>query len=248
LYLLPISFVSWFCGKRYGVSVAILCTTFWSLHNIHPDFMITTWNVLSTFMFFSMIVLLLNKTKGLFENEKNLARTDTLTGAKNLRAFTEMVEHEMLRSEREIFPSSLAYIDLDNFKSINDTFGHEAGDQLLRSIVNTISQSLRKTDILGRLGGDEFAIFLPETDQASVEIVMQKVHLKLTMLMENLSYQTSVSVGVVTCEAGVHNLEKVISFADNLMYQVKSSGKNNVYYKPFPSTDSKNRDLGQIHP
>jgi diguanylate cyclase (GGDEF)-like protein len=248
LYLLPISFVSWFCGKFYGVSIAILCTTFWSLNNIHPDFMVTTWNVLSTFIFFLMIVFLLNKTRELFENEKNLARTDTLTGAKNLRAFTEMVEHEMLRSERERFPSSLAYIDLDNFKSINDTFGHEAGDQLLRSIVNTISLSLRKTDILGRLGGDEFVIFFPEAGQASVEIVMQKIHLKLAMLMENLSYQTSVSVGVVTCEAGIHNLENLISFADNLMYQVKSSGKNNVYYRPFPTADSKDSDPRQIHP
>ncbi len=245
LYLLPISFVSWFGGKRYGVSIAILCTAVWSLNNIYADFMITTWNILSTVTFFSMIAFLLTKTRGLFENEKNLSRTDTLTGAKNSRAFTEMVEYEMLRSTREEFSSSLAYIDLDNFKSINDTFGHAAGDKLLKSIVATVSLSLRKTDILGRLGGDEFAIFFPETDQASVEIVMQKIHLKLAAQMENLSYQTSLSVGVITCEAGIHNFEKLISYADNLMYQVKGSGKNNIIYRPFPSADFKNNEVGQ---
>lgn len=140
----------------------------------------------------------------------------------------------MLRSERENLPFSLAYIDLDNFKSINDTFGHSTGDQLLKSIVDTITVNLRKTDILGRLGGDEFAIFFPATEQASVETVMQKVHMKLAMLMENLSYQTTISVGVIVCEAGIYNIDKLISSADNLMYQVKSSGKNNIFYSPFP--------------
>ncbi len=234
LYLLPISFVSWFCGSYYGLLITALCTTAWSMNNIYPNAIITAWNILSTFIFFSMTVFWLNKTKQLFENEKHLSRTDTLTGARNLRAFTEMVEYEMLRSERENLPYSLAYIDLDNFKTVNDTFGHSAGDQLLKSVVSTITLNLRKTDILGRLGGDEFAIFFPATEQAAVEIVMKKIHTKLNRLMKNLSYQSSISVGVVICEAGIHNLDKLIAAADNLMYQVKSSGKNNISYRPFP--------------
>jgi diguanylate cyclase (GGDEF)-like protein len=189
-----------------------------------------------------MIVFLLNKTRRLFENEKNLARTDTLTGTRNLRAFSEMVEHEMLRSEREHLPYSLAYIDLDNFKHINDTFGHSAGDQLLKSIVDTISQNLRKTDILGRLGGDEFAIFFPATDRPAVETVIQKIHIKLAERVDNLSYQASISVGVIICEAGIHSLDKLISSADGLMYQVKSSGKNNTYYLDFPPKNSMSND------
>ena len=71
---------------------------------------------------------------------------------------------------------------------------------------------------------------------------MQKVHSQLAILMENLSYQTSMSVGIITCEAGIHNLEKLISYADNLMYQVKSSGKNNICYRFFPSADFKSND------
>lgn len=234
LYLLPISFVSWFCGRFQGLLIALLCTAVWSMNNIYPDLMITAWNILSTFVFFSMIVFLINKTKRLFENEKHLSRTDTLTGARNLRAFSEMVEYEMLRSGRENLPYSLAYIDLDNFKGINDTFGHAAGDRLLKSIVDTISQNLRKTDILGRLGGDEFAIFFPATDQPSVEIVVQKIHQKLAALMAELAYQTSISVGVIVCAAGIYRLDELITAADTLMYQVKSTGKNSTAYRTFP--------------
>lgn len=214
------------------------------MNNIHPEVIITVWNILSTFVFFSMLVFLLNKTRELFENEKALSRTDTLTGAINLRAFKEMVEHEMLRSEREGLTYTIAYIDLDDFKQINDTYGHSAGDQLLKSIVGTISQNLRKTDILGRLGGDEFAIFLPATDRSSVETVMQKIHIKLAELVDSLSYRTSISAGAIICEAGTHSFDQLISVADNLMYQVKSSGKNNTFYLHFPITQN-NENVNQ---
>ncbi|PLY01948.1 MAG: hypothetical protein C0623_04755 [Desulfuromonas sp.] len=244
MYLLPISFVSWFCNRIYGIALSVLCTAIWAMNNIHPEVIITVWNILSTFVFFSMLVFLLNKTRELFENEKALSRTDTLTGAINLRAFKEMVEHEMLRSEREGLTYTIAYIDLDDFKQINDTYGHSAGDQLLKSIVGTISQNLRKTDILGRLGGDEFAIFLPATDRSSVETVMQKIHIKLAELVDSLSYRTSISAGAIICEAGTHSFDQLISVADNLMYQVKSSGKNNTFYLHFPITQN-NENVNQ---
>jgi diguanylate cyclase (GGDEF)-like protein len=233
LYFLPIAFVTWFSGIRYGYIIMLICIVFWSVNNIANSPLITSWNIFSTLIFFSSIVILLHKTRGLWENEKLLSRTDPLTGAKNLRAFTELVEYEMLRSEREELPFSLAYLDLDNFKQVNDSCGHNSGDELLKSIVANIVINLRKTDVVGRLGGDEFAIFFPETDQSSVKVVMQKLNSELSGLMQSNACPATLSTGVVTCRGGVYDFEKLISYADSLMYDVKRSGKNNICYAAY---------------
>ena len=234
LYILPIAFVTWFSGMRYGFLIMLACVALWSINNVVSSPLITSWNISSTLFFFSSIVAVLHKTRSLWENEKNLSRTDPLTGAKNSRAFTELVEHEMLRSKREELPFSLAYIDLDDFKQVNDSCGHASGDNLLRSIVTNILGNLRKTDVVGRLGGDEFAIFFPETDQPSVQVVMQKVDSELFRLMQSTACPTTLSTGVVTCCGGVYDLENLISYADRLMYGVKRAGKNNICYAVYP--------------
>lgn len=234
LYILPIAFVAWFSGIRYGFFVMLVCIALWSVNNVVSSILITSWNIVSTLIFFSSIVALLHKTRGLWENEKILSRTDPLTGVKNLRAFTELVEYEMLRSQREKASFSLAYLDLDNFKKVNDSCGHAAGDELLKSIVSKIVSNLRSTDLVARLGGDEFAIFFPATDQASVQVVMRKVDSELSRMMQSNSCPTTLSTGVVTCRGGVYDLEKLISYADSLMYDVKRAGKNRILYSFYP--------------
>lgn len=237
LYLLPIAFVTWFCGIRLGLVVALLCAGFRSIYHVVENPFSTSWNLVMTGLFFAAIAVLMNKTRQLWENEKKLSRTDPLTGAKNIRAFNEVVEYELLRSQRDSRPFSLAYLDLDNFKTVNDTYGHVVGDQLLRSIVFSITNNLRKTDIIARLGGDEFAIFFPETDQPAVQIVMQKVSHELTRMMELSSWPTTFSVGVTTCQGGDHDLNQLIALADTLMYEVKHAGKNNIRYGTYPPGD-----------
>lgn len=237
LYLLPIAFVSWFSGIRLGIVISLVCTALWSVNNVVESVVITSWNVLLALLFFVAIAALLNKMRGLWENEKRLSRTDPLTGAKNLRAFSEIVEYEMLRSQRESFPYSLAYLDLDNFKAVNDTYGHTAGDELLKSIVANIVGNLRKTDVVGRLGGDEFAIFFPETDQPAVQVVMRKVGHELVRMMEKSQWSTTFSIGVITSSGGVHNFNKLVNYADTEMYKVKHAGKNNIRYALYPSAD-----------
>ena len=234
MYLLPIAFVTWFSGIRLGLVISLLCAGLWSVNNVSESLLISSWNIVTTILFFAAIAALLNKTRHLWENEKNLSRTDALTGAKNLRAFAEVVEHEILRSQRDGLSFSLAYLDLDNFKSVNDTYGHTAGDKLLTSIVSSIVSNLRKTDVIGRLGGDEFAIFFPETDQAAVQVVMLKVSHELTKLMEQSRWSTTFSVGVITCSGGVHDFNKLINYADTLMYEVKHAGKNSIRYALYP--------------
>ncbi len=234
LYLIPVAIVTWFSGIGAGLVMALISTAFWSVNNVTNSFSITAWNILSTSAFFSAIAALLHKTHTMWINESTLSRTDHLTGAKNMRAFTEIAEYEILRSERENLPFSLAYLDLDNFKMINDTYGHAAGDAVLKTVVEEIVRNLRKTDVVARLGGDEFAIFFPETDQTSVRIVMEKVTDELMSITEKNAWPTTFSIGVLTCSEGACNLDAMITTADKLMYTVKNSGKNNIHYSQYP--------------
>ncbi|ALC15880.1 putative diguanylate cyclase [Desulfuromonas soudanensis] len=237
LYILPITFVAWFAGLRLGLALSLVCSALWSVNNVGGSLYISAWNVGSTLLFFFSSAAMIHKFRDMLTNEKILARTDPLTGAKNLRAFSELVEYDMLRAQRDRSPFSLAYLDLDNFKQVNDICGHSAGDELLTAIVTNIVANLRKTDVVGRLGGDEFAIFLPETDQPSAQVVLQKVNQELTKLMVHAECPTSFSMGVLTCEGGIHPLDKLIHYADTLMYEVKHSGKNNIRYAIYPPDD-----------
>lgn len=230
LYLLPIAFVAWFSGIRPALVISLICTGLWSVNNFSGSLLVFFWNIVSTSVFFMAIAAFLNKTRQLWENEKTLSSTDPLTGAKNLRAFTGLAEHEILRSCRDGLPFSLAYFDLDNFKAVNDNFGHNAGDKLLRSIVDNMVKNLRRTDIVGRLGGDEFAIFFPETNQDSVRVVMEKICSDVNRQMEEMEWATTFSMGVITCSSGVYSFQKLIKKVDRLMYEVKHSGKNNIRF------------------
>jgi len=172
------------------------------------------------------------------EFERRLARTDTLTEATNSRFFLELVQSEVERANRYSRIFSLAYFDCDNFKEVNDQFGHNVGDEVLRRIVYGANKQLRSTDIIGRLGGDEFAILFPETNQEAAQIVISRIQRSLLAEMENHNWGVTFSVGVLTCEGGVCTSENLIQQADNLMYSVKRGGKNNVRYVRLPSSDS----------
>lgn len=176
---------------------------------------------------------MLFRIRQLLEAESTLSRTDPLTGVMNLRAFTELVEYEIMRLMREGSPFSVAYIDLDNFKLVNDRYGHRKGDELLKAIVTCLNSNLRKTDAVARIGGDEFTIFLPATDQKAVKVVTQKIREELNELSISNNWATTISMGVVTCTDGACQLDEIISIADNLMYAVKKAGKNDVQYAEY---------------
>src|SRR3954469_20710038 len=180
LYLVPISFFTWFIGLRSGIAAACASVaallSFDLLHGIraHPY-----WDTAMNLGMFIFIVFILAEVRGLYERERDLSRTDALTGLLNRRAFVEALDHESARNRRFPRPLTLAYIDVDNFKGINDTRGHAAGDALLVAIAQAMGSSVRDVDSVGRLGGDEFAILMPETDSDSSKVAIRKVESKL---------------------------------------------------------------------
>ena len=160
--------------------------------------------------------------------ERELARQDPLTGLANRRAFLETSEEEKDRSRRYHHCFNIAYIDLDGFKKINDTLGHAAGDQVLREVANTLRLNLRSTDAVARLGGDEFAILLVETDAASAETVLRKLHELLRAAMKANGWNVDFSIGLASYLCPPESLDNIIRTADGLMYSVKAKGKGNL--------------------
>jgi diguanylate cyclase (GGDEF)-like protein len=234
-YLLPISSATWFAGRRLGVTTSVVSAFIWFVSDVitghpysHPA--IPYWNTAIRFGFFLITTLLLAALKQAHEHEKELARIDKLTGAVNRSFFSELVQMEIDRSQRFGHPFTLAYIDLDNFKAVNDHFGHSSGDKVLYTMVQQAKSQLRRTDVVARLGGDEFAFLLPETDQDAAQIVISKVQNSLLNEMHRNDWPVTFSIGVLTCINAPHTTDELIRQADDLMYSVKNNGKNSIGY------------------
>jgi len=237
-YVVPVSLVTWRIGRRLGIIASFASAFVWLAADVaagdtysHP--LIPIWNTLIRLSFFIMITLLLSALRSGMAREEELARTDNLTGAVNSRRFFELTQMEIDRLQRYGHPLTLAYIDLDNFKTVNDQFGHPSGDEVLRNVVSYTKKHLRKIDVIARLGGDEFALLLPETDQKSASVALPKLQNGLLEAMRQNSWPITFSIGVLTCTASPPATEELVKLADNLMYSVKHDGKNAIKYSTY---------------
>jgi len=169
-----------------------------------------------------------SRLKTLLAKEHDLARIDSLTSVPNRRAFYEALDKERVRSVRYRRPFTIAYLDLDNFKKVNDSLGHAEGDELLVQVAAGLTSNLRTSDYVGRLGGDEFAILLPETDATAAQLVLSKLRLRLLEEMKARSWKVTFSIGAATFLDPPDSLDVIIRMADETMYAIKTHGKNNV--------------------
>jgi diguanylate cyclase (GGDEF)-like protein len=168
-----------------------------------------------------------------FENEKTLASHDPLTGALNRRSFFDLAEYEIHRSHRYALPFTAVYIDLDNFKEVNDSLGHRTGDEVLFTVVSTIRANIRSTDILGRFGGDEFVILLPETFDESARNFLKQLHDHLNAAVSAKNWPVTFSIGAATYIETPESIDVVVQQVDELMYSVKRSSKNRLLHMEF---------------
>lgn len=242
-FLLPIFLAVWFGGKWAGALIVTLSGAAWTIMALimpqpyaHPA--IPYWNVFTRLLFLLIIANILASLKKVLAHEQERARTDYLTGVANRRYFYEAANMEIKRARRTERPFSVAYMDIDDFKEVNDRSGHSAGDALLRTITETIKSDVRGIDTIARLGGDEFAILMPETDSQASLLAVERIQKSLLSVVRRNNWPVTFSIGVATWDIPPDTVDEIVKRADSLMYSVKNAGKNQIRHEVFKTLDA----------
>ena len=233
-YLLPIILISWLLGLWPGVLIAVTSAFGWlvaDLFFLHTfsHFYVPFVNEAFRLTVFLIIVFLISSLKKRLE----ISHTDYLTGLANTRWFLELTELELRRARRYTHPITIVFLDLDGFKNVNDTLGHQAGDKVLRDTAGCLLSVVRDTDVVARFGGDEFLILMPETADSAVHAVIDRLQSELAKLLINEHQSLSFSAGVVTFNEPPEKADDLLRHADMLMYDAKTTGKNSIKYRVF---------------
>ena len=232
-YFLVVALVAWVTQNLpIAVAMALVCGLTWLLAEWStlgaPAPQVLLWNAGTRLVTLITIGILISRLRRALEQEQGYSRTDFLTGVLNARAFAAIVAAEITRARRFAHPLTLAYVDVDDFKAINDRFGHAGGDRVLRIIAQTLQSSIRETDRVARIGGDEFVLLLPETNRGAAEAALEKVREDVGEVMVRNAWPITLSIGAAACEVPPEDADQLIRAADAAMYETKAMGKNRV--------------------
>ena len=237
-YLIPIALVTWFTKRSIGLILSVFSALSWLIADLssgatYPFSDIPYWNGVARVSSFFVLTFILSELKTALKQEKESSRTDFLTGTRNRRYFMELLNTEINRARRYERPFTLVSFDLDNFKMVNDRFGHSTGDRILRLVARAIQENIRVTDTVARLGGDEFAILLPETGRNVAETILRRVRNINSDIMKRRGWPVTLSIGVVTFKSPPSTVDEALQISDQLMYDAKSNGKNRNQHEVF---------------
>lgn len=235
-YLLPVGLLAWRTTLAMSLGAAVLSAALWygadvvSHEYSHPA--VGVWNALVRLTIFVFAAVVLHRLQRLLRLERMLARTDSQTGVFNARAFTELLDAEVARSERTGRSFSLVFLDLDHFKAVNDRFGHAAGDEVLREVSDLLAASVRGNDFVGRLGGDEFALLLTETDAEQTQSAVDRIQRDLRRTLAKMPWasdaRVTASLGAIVHAGSKLTSRELLKQADALMYQAKQAGRDRL--------------------
>jgi diguanylate cyclase (GGDEF)-like protein len=233
LYNLPIAYAAWYLGRRWTVAAVGLSGVAWvvsnylaGLHYSAPA--IWLFNTVMLVTSFLVVGVLLAQLKESLTHEKQLSRLDPLTSLMNARAFHEEAARILSVARRKNRPVTVAYIDLDDFKSVNDTHGHHEGDEMLRLVATAIRSCTRISDLAARMGGDEFVLLLPETGPPEARLSLDRLRGFLGDALESAPHPVTASIGGVVFPAITEGIDAMIRAADRRMYMAKAAGKDRV--------------------
>ena len=236
-FLLPIIVVTWYGNARSGVFAALFSAGVWSaadwmLAGAAPTGILIV-NEMVRLAVFLMAVFLVAQWSATLARESLLAEADPLTGLANRRAFRRLASVELARAQRSQHPLAVLFFDLDGFKSVNDTLGHEVGDDLLTTVAEVLRTRSRTADISARLGGDEFALLLPETGPEAAQTFAAMLRQRLLDAMQSHHWPVTFSIGVAVFIKAPEDIEPLIASADALMYSVKNGDKDGIRLEVF---------------
>ena len=233
-YQVPV-FLTATTRRWISVAIAAFAAAVWTaiqvILNGAPDAggIVSAWNFLSRFLVLCLVVALVRALASKLDEERGLSRSDFLTGLPNARAFRETADHTLAGMLRSRSMLTAAFIDIDNFKAVNDRHGHARGDELLTLVAGTLAAAMRPHDTVARLGGDEFAVLLPGTDREQAHGRLQRLHADLHAATAAITPAVGFSIGAVTFTDPPGSSGDLLSLPDRLMYRVKVRGKDLVW-------------------
>jgi diguanylate cyclase (GGDEF)-like protein len=225
-HLLPAGLAVWAFGRMVGLATALVSAVCWTaVANYAPASGVPpapAWTLLSNSLLFVLAAMGLWAFRVAYAHERGMARSDELTGLPNRHAFVERARVELERARRGGHPLSVAFIDVDDFKLLNDRLGHSAGDGALRAVAGELLAGARSLDLVARLGGDEFAVLLPGLDGPEAGAAAARLHGAASL---------SCSAGCVTWRALPADIDELLRQADAVMYAVKREGKGRLRHE-----------------
>ncbi len=247
LYLIPVAVIAWYIGRAGGRVAAVLAGAAKIAADLFPAVpqtgLAVVWNA-ATIIVLSMVVgEVLLRLQLALDSEHDLARTDALTGLQNTRSFHELAVLELERARRYHRTFTVAVMDLDHFKSVNDTLGHHVGDRLLTEVGQALRANLRKVDVVARLGGDEFTLLLPETDAEQAQVALSHVRIALRELTDCYGPEVKASIGAVTFRTAPDSVGDMVRLADTAMYRAKAAGRDRVEAITMPEDATQLEEL-----
>lgn len=244
LYYLPLSLAAWTLGGPATMVTAAVCTAVWFACNYYGGLEYSSssvWfvNIVMQGISFGIVGFLITTVRRALAQAEALSRTDAVSSLLNSRAFGSEAGQMLALARRHGRPVTLAYIDLDNFKAVNDTHGHRAGDAVLRRVGELLRTSLRTTDLAARIGGDEFAVLFAETGPEAAGPTIERLRSRLAELHIN-GIEVKVSVGALCCVRPPVSIDAMLGRADRLMYGAKTGGKDRIRLEIVHACDSAN--------
>jgi diguanylate cyclase (GGDEF)-like protein len=249
-YIVPVVCVAWFtrctwCGLV--VAVAAVCATPFGALIVRPTPATTVIHigaaVATMLLYVTLLWLVAAVRKGVSRREE-LALTDELTGVPNARSFRASADRELERSRRYRHQLSLLYLDIDDFKAVNDRLGHAEGDLVLREIAGRVEAGVRTVDTLARIGGDEFVILMPETGSRPAGLLAQRLSVALAEVVASDRQPVTCSLGLITFRRPPASVAELLAAGDRLMYDAKSTGKNTIRAEILPQPAVTTSEIG----
>lgn len=211
-----------------GTFAAIAWTSA-ELTAVFPDYPLGAW-VLNTFVR-SVTLTVIGRVLAKLWREREFSRKDMLTDLANRLDFLERFEIEQSRSERSGKPYSLLFMDIDQFKALNDEHGHHAGDEALKALSGILRENSRRGDVISRFGGDEFALLFPETDESSCQVLVNRILLATETEFKNKGWPIALSIGYVTETGMQKSIDELLREADKKMYSMKKDSSRSSMSK-----------------